>query len=66
MRIIILFILFSSATFAQEKNCSDFKTGKFIYLHPDHSQWKVLRTQNTQIETENIFGMTIESSIEWI
>ena len=61
--IIILVLTFSSC--AQEKKCSEFKVGTFEYSDPKFSEWKVNRTDSTQIEISTKSGIEIFSSIEW-
>ena len=49
---------------AQEKKCTDFKTGEFVYLDKTRPE-KVVRTEFLQIETNPETGIEIHSSIEW-
>ena len=60
--IIIILLTFSSC--AQEKHCSDFKTGKFEYAENDRPE-KIVRTENMQIETNPETGVEIYTKIEW-
>ncbi len=59
-----IFISFNACT--TESKCTDFKTGTFEYLHPNFSEWTVIRTATTQTETSSKSGVEIQSSIEWI
>lgn len=49
---------------AQEKNCAEFKTGKFIYIESDRPE-KIVRTENMQIEINSETGVEIYTRIEW-
>ena len=65
IRIIILFTLFSCNN--HERNCKDFRTGKFEFVQDidgkKHTSTFV-RTENLQIETYN--GKTDTASVRWI
>ena len=65
IRIIILFTLFSCNN--HERNCKDFRTGKFEFVQgidgKKHTSTFV-RTENLQIETYN--GKTDTASVRWI
>lgn len=63
--IFILFFLLTFISFAQEKKCSEFKIGKYEYSNPKYSEWKIIRTDSTQIEISKKTGVKITSSIEW-
>ena len=60
-----LFLFINLACFAQEKKCTDFKIGKFIYSKPEYKRFKVTRTETTQIEIDSVTGIVLEGSIEW-
>jgi len=60
-----LFLLINFACFAQEKKCTDFKIGKFVYSKPEYKRFKVTRTETTQIEIDSVTGIVLEGSIEW-
>ncbi len=47
-----------------EKNCSDFKTGNFIYTI-ENIQRKVNRTDAIQVEFDIESGIEIYTSIDW-
>ncbi|WP_166668207.1 hypothetical protein [Epilithonimonas xixisoli] len=49
---------------AQEKNCAEFKTGKFIYAENGRPE-KIVRTENTQIEINSETGVEIHTRVEW-
>jgi len=61
--VILLITLYSCS---QEKKCTDFKVGKFVYSDPNYSEWKVNRTDSTQTEISTKSGIEIYSSIKWI
>jgi len=56
-------LLFTSCT--MKKECLDFRTGKFEYTNPEHSEWTVFRTDSTQIEISRKNGIKIYGSIQW-
>lgn len=60
----LLFLITFSA-FAQEKKCSDFKTGTFKYSKEEYKKYKVERYSSIQIETDTITGVKMEGSINW-
>jgi hypothetical protein len=51
--------------YGQDKKCSDFKTGKFVYTKPEYKRYKMIRTETTQIETDSITGLVLEGAINW-
>lgn len=63
--ITILSLLLTFTSYAQEKKCSHLKIGKFEYSNPVYSEWKIIRTDSTQIEKNSKSGIEIYSSIEW-
>lgn len=60
-----LIFLINPSIFAQEKKCSDFKTGNFKYSKEEYKRYKVVRYDSTQIETDTITGVKMEGSISW-
>ncbi|MFD2602795.1 DNA topoisomerase IV [Flavobacterium suzhouense] len=63
---IVITALFSSC-YQQERNCKDFKTGKFKFEHEINGKKEVTyfeRTENLQIETFN--GKTDTASVRWV
>jgi len=68
MRIPILIIAFITvlSSYAQQNKCSNFKTGKFEYSDPNYTEWKVTRTDSTQIEINTKTGIEIYSSLKWL
>ena len=60
-----LIFLINLSIFAQEKKCSDFKTGNFKYSKEEYKRYKVVRYDSTQIETDTITGVKMEGSISW-
>lgn len=65
VRLTIALLLLNFSGFAQERKCSDFKTGVFHYSKPEYKKYKVVRTKTIQTETDTITGMAIEGSINW-
>lgn len=63
--IIGLILLINFSAFAQEKKCSDFKTGHFKYSKEEYKRYKVVRYDSTQIETDTITGVKMKGSISW-
>lgn len=63
---VALWILFSFYGNVQEMKCSDFKVGQFEYSEPAYSDWKVTRTDSTQIEINSKIGVEIRGAIKWI
>ena len=66
--IILLFsVLLLSSCYNQERNCSDFKTGKFKFEHEINGEKKVTYFErNEEIEIETFEGKTDTASIRWI
>ena len=62
----ILVLALTTSCSAQEKKCSDFKIGSFIYSDPLYANLKVIRTDSTQIEIDVKSGFEMQSSIKWI
>ncbi len=63
--IIALILLINLSVFAQEKKCSDFKTGYFKYPKEEYKKYKVVRYDSIQTETDTITGVKMEGSISW-
>jgi len=61
-----LIFIISISTYSQNKECSNFKVGNFRYSHPEYSKYKVVRTENLQIETDTITGFKVKGTIKWI
>jgi len=62
--ILILIINLTLNSCAQEKNCVNFKTGKFVYTEKNRPE-KIVRTDNLQIEINSETGVEIYTKIEW-
>lgn len=67
--IICLFasVLVLTSCYEQERNCKDFKTGKFKFEHEIDGKKETTffeRTENLQIETFN--GKTDTASVRWV
>jgi hypothetical protein len=63
--IVGLILLINLSVFAQEKKCSDFKTGNFKYSKQEYKKYKVVRYNSIQIETDTITGVKMEGTINW-
>ena len=59
-----LMLLLTLAVFAQDKNCSDFKTGEFQYVGL-HMPEKIIRTATMQVETNPNTNIVVKTAIEW-
>ena len=59
-----LMLLLTLAVFAQDKNCSDFKTGEFKYVGL-HMPEKIIRTATMQVETNPNTNIVVKTAIEW-
>jgi len=62
LTLIILFLTLSSC--AQEKKCSDFRTGEFRYVK-ENMPSKIIRTDSLQVETNPNDKIVLKTSIEW-
>jgi len=60
----LIILLLTLSCCAQEKNCSDFKTGEFRYAKENMPD-KIVRTESLQIETNPIDKIVVKTSIEW-
>ena len=67
MKQFILFILMLGGftAFAQNADCSDFRTGKFKYEDPNYGLVVVMRSKDYQVEVINR-KVALHSTIEWI
>ncbi|MNR09391.1 hypothetical protein D3C85_1255910 [compost metagenome] len=50
---------------AQDKKCSEFKTGKFLYKSPIYEGWVVTRNDSIQTERNEALNLNVEGSIVW-
>ena len=65
LTLLILLIFFSC--YEQERNCTDFKTGKFRFEYEVNGQKKVtLFQRNDSIEVESFEGKTDTATIRWV
>ena len=62
--ILILILNLTLNSCAQEKNCTDFKNGKFVYAEKNRPE-QIVRTDNLQIEINPETGVEIYTKIEW-
>lgn len=63
LTLIITFLLTLNSC-AQEKSCTEFKTGKFVYVDKNRPE-KITRTENLQVEINPETGVEIHTRIEW-
>lgn len=63
---LILFSMLFLNTYAQDKVCADFKTGKFKYTKTSYADWEINRTDTLQIETNTSTGLVIHNDVKWI
>lgn len=64
---VVLFALTLASCYNQERNCNDYKTGKFEFVQEIDGQQKKSvfeRTENLQIETFD--GKTDTASVRWV
>jgi hypothetical protein len=61
----LLISLVFGFTYGQEKNCSEFKTGKFEYVSEEYPE-QIVRNDTIQIEINPISKIEIYSTIEWV
>src|SRR5690554_736840 len=69
MKKIILFsgLLFLSSCYQQDRNCADFKTGKFKFEHEIEEQTRVTYFERKDsLEIENFEGKIDSSYVRWI
>jgi hypothetical protein len=64
--IFLIFLLLNVNIYSQEKKCSDYKIGKFTYTNPLYKNWKVLRNETEQIETDKVNKIELRASIDWV
>lgn len=64
--ILLTFFIGTLNSYTQEKNCFKFKTGNFEYSDAKYTEWKVTRTDSTQIEVNTKTDIEIYSSIQWL
>lgn len=66
MKTLLLFLtlLLTICSCTKETNCTDFKTGIFLYAEEGFPQ-RIVRTETLQTETNPIDNITFKSSIEW-
>ncbi len=65
LTLLVLVVIFLNAC-SQPKKCRDFKVGEFRYENPSFKDWKIIRTENRQVEIDEVRKIKIESSIRWI
>ncbi|RAJ13256.1 hypothetical protein [Olleya aquimaris] len=62
---IIIFLLALTGK-AQDKECLNFKVGKFKYTNPDYSDLITIRKDTLQIDYYPNFGWELTSKINWL
>lgn len=60
----LLMVLLLNSCYAQEKNCSYFRTGTFSYADKE-MPYRIVRNESVQIETNTDTGDELHTSIEW-
>lgn len=60
----LLMVLMLNSCYAQEKNCSYFRTGTFSYADKE-IPYRIVRNESIQIETNTDTGDELHTSIEW-
>lgn len=60
----LLMVLMLNSCYAQEKNCSYFRTGTFSYADKE-MPYRIVRNESIQIETNTDTGDELHTSIEW-
>jgi len=60
----LLMVLMLTNCYAQEKNCSYFRTGTFSYADKE-MPYGIVRNESIQIETNTDTGDELHTSIEW-
>ena len=66
-KILILLSLTLVSCYQQERNCTDFKTGKFVFVQEINGKKQTatfVRTEKLQIETYN--GKTDTATVRWV
>lgn len=64
--LLLIFIsVLSFSCSAQEKKCSDFRTGTFEYTDPSMAAYTILRTDSLQVEKNRETGIEIHTSVNW-
>ena len=62
--ILVLILILTLTSYAQEKKCIDFKDGTFVYAEKNRAEI-IIRKDNLQIETNPENGIEIHTSIKW-
>ena len=60
----LLTLLMLSYCYAQDKNCSYFRTGTFSYADKD-MPYRIVRDEGIQVETNTDTGDELHTSVEW-
>ena len=62
--LILIILLLTLSSCAQEKKCSEFKTGEFRYID-EKLPFRIVRNDTLQIERNLKTGVEIHSAVEW-
>ncbi|WGD33864.1 hypothetical protein [Olleya sp. YS] len=62
----IIIFLITLIGYAQEKECIDFKVGKFTYSNPDYSDLITIRKDTLQIDYYPNLGWELTSKVNWL
>lgn len=63
---LILCVSFLCSCSGQPKSCTKFKTGTFIYNHPDYKGHIIKRNDSLQIEYNDKDAIKIISYVKWV
>jgi hypothetical protein len=64
--LLIIILLLTINSYAQENKCSDFKVGKFTYSDPDYADLITIRNDSIQIDSYPKMGWEMTSKVEWL
>lgn len=65
-QVIMLFLFLTFNSFVQEKDCADFKNGKFTYSDPEYADLITERNDSLQIDSYLNMGWKLTSRINWL
>ena len=62
----IIIFLFCFNSYAQEKQCEEFKVGKFTYSDPDYAELVTTRNDSIQTDSFHEIGLEMTSKVTWL
>lgn len=62
----LLFLIFITNCYSQEKKCKAFINGKFKYENLEYANFIVTRNDTLQTEVDNVKKISVEGSVKWI